>query len=291
MQLLDDNHFKTGFDLKSTTTLDGSTVVKNLDYNGEAEPKDRQIWQMAQWWTPFNFKDAPYRKSENTHIYENESRLLGVNTEEGSLRMRLDSWKEYENLFCGSRTRPSQNWSHFLIEQTFSKQPRIMDMSSLRLSLDFQIDEITLFDEDHFNPSLHTAQFVLYLTVRNVKKNQFFWFGLTLYDYRGNGNDVTYSIDKGFEGATNSLIYSIGRRDFLNGQLPKVGTPYQIDVDLLPFIQDAIIFGSTNEKIGKPLEGWEMQDTYVNYMNFGWELPGSFRIDSTFENLSLVAEE
>lgn len=290
MELFTDTKFETGLYLKSTTTADGSKVVKHLDYDGKAKPKESAVWNMAQWWTPFNFKDAPYRFENGRHVYENESRILGVDAATGEFEMGLDSWKEYQERFSGSRTSGSQTWSHFLIEQNFADSVYLSSAESMTLSFDFRIDEVTLFDKENYNPNLHTAQFVMYFTVRNDKLNKFFWFGIPLYDYRGYGDKFSYSIDKGFEGATNTLIYSIGRNEILPDGLPAFKKDYHIEIDLLNYIKDAIVFGATNSSIGKPLKEWNLDDCYVNYMNFGWELPGSFKIDSRFKNLSLKVE-
>lgn len=288
LELLSDNSFENGFALKSTTTKDGSLVVKNLDYEGKV--KGSPNWQMAQWWTPYDFKDAPYSYVNNRHIYENESRKLAVDCSKKELEMDLDSWIEYQKLFNTSRSKSSQNWSHFLIEENFDQIVYLTECSSLRLKLNFQIDEVTMFDKENYDPSMHAAQFVLYLTVRNERLNKFFWFGLPLYDNRGEGSDFSYNIDTGFEGATNTLIYKIGRKDFLADPLPILGKRYSLDIDLLSYIQDAIVFGMTDKSIGKPFEDWNVDDLYINYMNFGWELPGSFKVRSTFDNLSIKAE-
>lgn len=287
-ELFTDPKFETGLYLKSTTTADGSLVVKHLDYEGKAKEKKETVWNMAQWWTPFNFKDAPYRFENGKHIYENESRTLSIDSVTGEFEMGLDSWKEYQERFGTSRSSGSQTWSHFLIEQDFAKKVYLSEVSNMTLSFDYRIDSVELFDKENFNKNLHTAQFVMYFIVRNEKLNKFFWFGIPLYDYRGYGDKFSYSIDQGFEGATNTLIYSIGREEFLpNGELPEIGKNYYLNINLLSYIQDAIIFGATTSSINYPLKDWEMKDTCVTYMNFGWELPGSFRIDSHFSNLSL----
>ena len=119
--------------------------------------------------------------------------------------------------------------------------------------------------------------------------NNFFWFGVPLFDNRGNDSNPSYNIDQGFEGATNSLIYRMGQRDFLPSGV-KVGNKYNIHVDLIPFLQDALICGLT-ETSNPPLKGWDWNDCYIDYMNVGWELPGSFNIQSTISNLSLTAEQ
>ena len=285
-ELLADPFFENGFDLKSTTTLDGSLVVRHLDYDGKA---NEASWKMAQWWTPFDFKNAPYTYKDGRHTYENESRFLGVDTEKGEMEMGLDSYKEYLELFGGSRTKGSQNWSHFLIEQNFPKAVPLSSLEKLYLKLNFGIYEVSNEDEENYSPSIHAAQFVLYFTIRNVKENKFFWFGLPFYDNRGSGYSDEYSIDSGFVGATNTLIYKMGRKSFLEDKLPVIGKEYALNVDVLPYMVDAFLFGATDSAIGMPYIDWKMEDLVVDYLNFGWELPGSFKVDSRFSGLSVEA--
>lgn len=288
IQLIDDASFETGFQLKSVSTSDAH-VVKHLDYDGAAIESDRDIWSMAQWWTPFDFQYAPYSHEEGWHVYQNESRTLRVNTEESALTMQLNSWLEYQERFGGSRTESSQTWSHFLLEQNFSNQPKISELASLRLSFDFEIDEVTLYDEEHYNSSMHAAQFIMYVTIRNTEFSNFFWFGIPLYDNRGLDSNPSYNIDSGFEGATGALIYRMGQRDFLPGGAT-IGQRHGVDIDLIPYIEEGFVLGAT-ETDSPPLAGWDWSDCYIDYMNIGWELPGSFNIVSTLYGLSLVAEE
>lgn len=288
IQLFEDTGFETGFHLKSTTTNDGSKIVKHLDYEGKAKDSDRQVWNMAQWRTPFNFKDAAYSYNDGTHVYENESRKMEVNSSKKEMSMSLDSWAEYQELYGGSRTTTSQNWSHFLLEQNFKKSVKLKDLDTLTLSFDFKVDEVTMCDEAHYNPVVHAAQFIMYFTIRNEVTNQFFWFGVPLYDNRGEIFNPGYNIDQGFVGATNTLIYRMGTKEYIEDREVQVGKQYKINVDLLPEIQNAFILGNQEESIKKPFKDWKYEDLSIGYMNFGWELPGSFKIKSTFKDLSLV---
>ena len=287
VELFDDPSFSTGFHLKSVSTSDAH-VVKHLDYDGAAIESSRDIWNMAQWWTPFDFQYAPYKYEDGYHIYQNESRTLKVNTEKQEIHMQLNSWLEYQERFGGSRVETSQTWSHFLIEQNFSTSMMLSQLNSLVLSFDFEIPTVQLFDEEHYNPSVHAAQFIMYFTIRNTEFNNFFWFGVPLFDNRGNEANPSYNIDQGFEGATNSLIYRMGQKDFLPNGV-EVGKKYSVNVDLIPFLQEALITGSTQTS-NPPLKGWDWNNCYINYMNCGWELPGSFNIESNMSNLSLMAE-
>lgn len=287
IQLFEDTSFETGFHLKSTTTNDGSKIVKYLDYEGKAKKSDREVWNMAQWRTPYNFKDSTYSFNNGVHQYENESRSIKVDSQNKEINMTLDSWVEYLELFGESRTKTSQNWSHFLLEQNFRKEVYLNELDSLTLSFDFNIDEMSLCDSEHYNPNIHAAQFIMYFTIKNNVTNKFFWFGVPLYDNRGGIYNPGYNIDQGFVGATNTLIYRMGTKSYIQDRDIKVGKEYKINIDLLLEIQNAFVFGSNEESINKPFKDWKYEDLSIGYMNFGRELPGSFKVSSTFKELSL----
>ncbi len=287
-ELITDSSFETGFKLKSTSTSD-VYIARYLDYDGAAIETEDDIWYMAQWWTPYDFSDAEYTYRDGWHVYENESRTLMVDTEDSALTMQLDSWKEYQERFGTSRSSSSQTWSHFLLEQYFEEQQMLSGLKSLTLSFEFEISEVTMYDVANYDSTIHAAQFVMYLTIRNTKYSNYFWFGIPLYDNRGGNDGASYQVDSGFEGATGSLIYSMGQSSYLPGGAT-VGQHHSISVDILSYIQDGYVYGST-QTTNPPLTGWDWENCYVNYMNIGWELPGSFDVTSTLYNLSLVAEE
>jgi len=298
IELISDPTFKTGFYLKSPETTNVYTE-RHFDYQGTATP-NQQVWNMAQWWTPFNFGLASEtRVADHQYRYENESRYFEVNSETGAMSFGLDSWKEYQKKFGGSRTSGSQNWSHFLLEQDFQNSVHLSQLASLDCGLKFSINKAQLFDEEHYTPSLHAAQFLWYFIVQNVvpdgsdpalvgTNGDFLWFGVPLYDNRSDYMPVFANYDGGFTGATNKLIYCMDNREYLPVNVGKplvIGQSYTIDVDILPAIKDAFVNG---KKFGA-LSNCQFQNMQVGYMNFGWELPGSFAVDCSIADWSVMA--
>lgn len=292
-EILKDTSFETGFDLMTTSTTNGRALSAYLDYNGEA--KDSNItphpWQMSQWWTPYDFKNANFKKNnDGSFEYENESRHIKVNLKEKELTMDLNSYTEYQKLFGHSRNG-NENWSHLLIEQNIENAPKIIDLKHVYASLEFSINEATDLDPGQNVPA---AQFLWYFTITDPKngntayesenggkRNQFMWFGLPLYDSRYDFVESYTHADTGFVGATNTVIYSISNRNYLNEKI-QFGKTYKIELDILPYIKEAFLYGFSQGA----MENVEYSDLVLNYMNLGWELPGSYKASATIKNLS-----
>ena len=292
-EILTDTSFQTGFDLMSTSTNNGRAFVSYMDYEGEAKEKEASPhpWQMAQWWTPYDFKDARCDKlDEGVYEYKNESRRVKVDTNTGELTLDLNSNLEYQKLFGHSRNG-DENWSHILIEQNIKDCPKLFDLEHVYVELEFCINKCENLDPDQKVPA---AQLLWYFTITDPKNgdtdyesevdgvtNQFMWFGIPLYDSRYDFVEQYAHADAGFVGATNTVIYSISSRNYMSEKLV-IGKTYKIYFDALPFIQEAYLYGFKNGA----MENVEYTDLVLNYMNFGWELPGSYDASATIKKIS-----
>jgi hypothetical protein len=294
VELLEDPTFSTGFNLLGISPVeDGRTIQKWLDYGGNAIQAERDVWYMAQWWSPYDVTDATYREDEGTYIYETESRTLNINPEnDGYLSIDLSSYKEY-----GDTPRTSgQPWTHALIEQNFIESVGMGDINQLIVTLDVSIDYVNNMHEDGtYDPGLHAAQFLWYLTLNNVidiDSNQdevgtpgdYLWFGIPIYDNRTDFIDLSHHIDQGAAGTTNKLIYSMNNRNYFDEPIV-FGKTYHIEFDVLPYIKDAFIYAIQNDA----LVNAQFENMQIGYMNLGWELPGSFEVGSTIQNISIKA--
>lgn len=293
VELLQDPTFSTGFNLLGISpVIDGRTIQMKLDYNGEAVETEDNIWYMAQWWTPYNVVDANYSFREGIHSYETASRTIEVNPEdEGYLHVKLNSSIEY----LGETRIQGQPWTHLLIEQTFPASVKMSELESLILTLDVSVDKVVNLNGDAYDPGLHAAQLLWYLTLRNNvpedsnseevgSRGDFLWFGIPIYDNRSEFISDSAHIDQGAPGTTNKLIYSIGSANYFNEPL-KMGKTYNIQFDVLPYIREAFIYAVTNNA----LVNAQFENMEIGYMNFGWELPGSFDVESTIRNMSILA--
>ena len=301
--LLSDSSFKNGFGLFSPETTTAHVEDRLIDYNGEAETDfynpeadHSYYWTMCQWWTPYNFVNATYSKNGETHIYENESRRLEVNPGEGSLHMELNADMEYEEKFGGPRD-PAASWSHFLIQQNFPselvKSPSTFE--DLYVEMDVTIEESTYLGEGQ-PLGAECAQLLFYFCLFNrvpadsnpeeVGVNGTgMWFGVPIYDSRYDYVDRYIGGDTGFVGSTNRMIYSIPSQSYMGRGPVEMNRTYKIRIDVLDLLKEAFIYGVKNDYLPNCL--WN--NLYLTYMNFGWELPGQYKVSSTLSNLDIHA--
>jgi hypothetical protein len=291
--LLADADFSQGFKLLEPRNDGKRVFCPNIDYNGKAD--ESPIWEMSQWASPYNFKDATYTSiKEGVHKYENESRSCIIDTNNSEIEINLNSWTEYQELFGHSRTG-SENWSHFLLEQSFPNPSKISELKSIYAKCEFRINKAEDLDPGQPIPC---AQLTWYFTITDVRNgdpayqskdntNDFMWFGIPIFDSRYEYLPENKMVDKGFNGATNKLIYGMDSRAVFKKQKVEVGKDYIINIDILPYIKDAYLYGITNEA----LVDSSFKDLTINYMNIGWELPGSFDASLTLKNMSVMVEE
>ena len=301
--LLSDSSFKNGFGLFSPETTTAHVEDRLIDYNGEAETDfynpeadHSYYWTMCQWWTPYNFVNATYSKNGETHIYENESRRLEVNPGEGSLHMELNADMEYEEKFGGPRD-PAASWSHFLIQQNFPselvKSPSTFE--DLYVEMDVTIEESTYLGEGQ-PLGAECAQLLFYFCLFNrvpadsnpeeVGVNGTgMWFGVPIYDSRYDYVDRYIGGVTGFVGSTNRMIYSIPSQSYMGRGPVEMNHTYKIRIDVLDLLKEAFIYGVKNDYLPNCL--WN--NLYLTYMNFGWELPGQYKVSSTLSNLDIHA--
>lgn len=292
INLLSDTSFANGFRLLEPRD-DGKRIeAKILDYDGAA--KGDYKWEMSQWASPFNFKDADFSITDNgTYLYKNINRSVEVDTKNNAITLNLDSYAEYMERYGHSRTG-SENWSHLLLEQNFENPANIAAIKYAYAHLEFTINKSE--NKDPTQP-IPCAQLTWYFTITDVRNgdsryqsgnddNDYMWFGLSIYDSRYPYLSESSHVDTGFNGATNRLIYGMDSRNYLPENLV-IGKEYVIDINILPFIKNAYLFGIQNGA----LQDSNLGDLCINYMNIGWELPGSYDVSLTLKNMSVYTEE
>lgn len=292
VNLISDANFSNGFRLLEPRD-DGKRVeAKILNYDGAATGDYK--WEMSQWASPFNFKDANYSVTDkDTYLYKNVNRSVEVDTKNNAITLNLDSYAEYMERYGQSRTG-SENWSHLLLEQNFENPANISLIKYAVAHLEFIINKS---ENKDLSQPIPCAQLTWYFTITDVRNgdsryqsgnddNDYMWFGLSIYDSRYPYLSESSHVDAGFNGATNRLIYGMDSRNYLPENL-EIGKEYVIDIDILPFIKRAYLFGIQNGA----LENSNLSDLVINYMNIGWELPGSYDVSLTLKNMSVYTEE
>ncbi len=286
VQLFNDRSFSNGFGLKGVSTTMGGEVFRHLTADN---PDGEYVWHMAQWWTKYDMQEAEYQVVDGVHIYKNESHEVRIDNKNSSLYMKLLASKEYDK-----PRENGENWPHILIEQ-HSKQVKVAGAKKVIASMDIKIIRCdNMMKPSEYDPSRHAAQYLWYMTLRNLvpadsdpelvgKNNDYLWFGIPIYDNRSPlGLDEHKQVDKGFVGATNKLIYSMSNKVYFNDLPLRFGETYHIEVDILPYLKDAYVYGIQNGA----LQNTNWDNMYLGYMNFGWELPGIFDVESEVSNIS-----
>lgn len=296
-----DVNFKEGFRLK-TFHQSPAGVEGNLDYGDETKSP---YWYLGQWWTPFDFMDATFTDEGNIKKYQNVNRTLITDTEKGSITMGLDASQEYE-YFANTPEEEiderlkNRAWPHFLLEQSFPKECRIRpsdvldEGGEIRVSFDVVIDKV---DKKLDDISADCAQLLFYVRILNSWRDEdttteesgpnntgVMWNGVPIFDSRYEYIQEYHSADSGMAGATNNLIYSMSSKDYMGSTKPQTGVTYHIDVDILPTILEGFQYGVINGMISSNIK-WE--NLIVAYMNFGWEIPGGYDVQSTLSNLDI----
>ena len=221
---------------------------------------------------------------------------MEVNPNEGSLHMELNADMEYEEKFGGPRD-PAASWSHFLIQQNFPselvKSPSTFE--DLYVEMDVTIEESTYLGEGQ-PLGAECAQLLFYFSLFNrvpadsnpeeVGANGTgMWFGVPIYDSRYDYVDRYIGGDTGFVGSTNRMIYSIPSQSYMGRGPVEMNHTYKIRIDVLDLLKEAFIYGVKNDYLPNCL--WN--NLYLTYMNFGWELPGQYKVSSTLSNLDIHA--
>lgn len=291
-----DANFKNGFEQMSPYTTDAH-VDGVLDYNGsretdhyDPESENKTYWQMCQWWTPFNFIDSEYSKVGNIHHYENESRIMEVDTETGSLKMELNSGIEYDELY-GGKLPQDKSWSHFLIQQKFPEElyVRIADFDEIRVKMDITIHKADYVGKEPIALNRECAQLLFYFNIAEADEEykplgNKMWFGVPIFDSRSDSVSEYHAIDSGFEGATNTLIHSMASNSYMGSGPVVMGKKYSLDIDVKQYIQEAFV-RAVNEGVFKDAN-WNR--FFIHYLNFGWELPGEYDVSCTLENFDVI---
>lgn len=288
VEIIDDNHFKTGFHLLGISPVESKReIFRWLNYNNTAEETKEPVWYMAQWWTKYNFANSQEKYENDLYVYQNESRVVKVNPKTGYLYTELNAELEYDH-----PREQNESWPHILIEQNFADDVYLNNIEKIIAKVDVNILKVENKTGPKYNPDYHAAQLLWYFTIRNKPLDgseeevgvtgDYMWFGVPIYDSRYSVIKEHSSIDSGFDGATGKLIYSMSNGVYLPTPIDLEKT-YYIEVDILPYIRKAYNYAQQNGA----LKNVKFENLVFDNMNFGWELPGTFNVASEIQNMSV----
>lgn len=283
-ELIRDPHFQNGFILLKPQT--GQRVVY-----GEltmAGASGKPIWDLCQWSSRFPLQPGvPGRASDGLLCFTNVAKRVGVGPGGGAgaeLALGVNASVEY-----GERARQTAGdpWTHLLVQQELENPPSLADLSACPFHVEARLAHSKLARTEDYNPGLHAAQYIIYLTVANRNPaspglGQYYWFGIPLYDNRERIVPMYQAQDFG---DTKMFINTVSSEVFTK-ESTHDGQWVTFDKDLLPLLraglaagwQRGYMTGSRNEA-----------DYRITGIVVGWEVPGVFDVELQLRRLSLRA--
>lgn len=254
-----DRFFRKGMTYSSNTK--GGAILGRFSYSTGSP-----AWDFGQLGSKYEIvSDGTYTLiSEGVHQYEDESKLLYIDTNTGTFKMGIKGSKEYDKPRKNGQVFPGTLFTTNEMAETVF----LPELASVNVTLDFTLDYvINCMSDDEFNDGLHTAQWNYYAFIKDSKSNEWFYVGLPLYDYRHEAGN-SHGTDPG----TGAFCYTPSYYSAFGDARVKVGERFTQTVDILPFIKIAF---KTAQLYGY-LKGCSYENMYVSGCNYGWELPGTF---------------
>ncbi len=287
-ELLQDRNFHRGF-----TVLNMGGAEKESTKTGIFScicPQDEPVWSVAQWETRYDFRDSAQTcrscPKAGVFCFDSRDKIFTVDTNTATLSMELNAARVFE-----TPRREGQGWPHLLIEGPtvcpqvpFANQLGAAD--ALRLSFS---QRLTMFT-DHMgataDPTLHAGSFYIYLYIKGQNKNgevEMTWFGLTLFDNRFHFDVERGSRDTGKADASGLFIYQVPIRAFRQVPVEVGETWLEVDIDVLPYVRRALELAQQRGY----MQGVRMEEVFIDGMNMGWEMPGTYDGCMQIRDLSL----
>lgn len=282
--LLEDPQFRRGLTVLSP--VDGQKTPA-----GELRPfavPGVPAWTLAQWHSRFSLAGAAAEQLPKgaVRFHDAAKAVTFGPAGESDLLLALNAQEEYGHKVPAS----GDAWPHLLVEQPLAEHPRLADLESLRLQLEYRIvrrERLALPDWDEH---LHTAQFQCYLTIQNQPKDpalaDYYWFGVPLFDLR-------HRMPEGYAELDFSTAKKAGTGKFIF--LPAAARLYEqsahdgqwvhVDVDLLPFLVEGLKLAWSR---GFLANSHDVADYVLGSLNLGWEVTGPVDAVAEVRNLRLT---
>lgn len=283
--LFADLKYESGFSLSFPTSKMGRKAEAVLNFGDESK---KPVWRLCQWGTRHTLAgSACIHRANGDRVYENRAKrvlVAGAASEHRDLILDVNARKEYS----AARKR-GEAWPHLLIEQDATRLLPLSELDAIRLSVDVKLLKCKPYFEADYDPSLHAAQFQLFLVVRNIDPEPgdsggYFWFGVPFFDNRHEMSPGHKAKDGGKDDATGQFIYSIAARQAFATPV-KDGNWVHVDTDLLPQIKAGLELAVARGYLASA----DVDRYAVVNMNMGWEVPGVFDVSMQVRDLQLNA--
>lgn len=248
------------------------------------DAKGKPWWHVAQHHSASNVADAAFQTiSAGRFDFRDERQCLSIHPEgmEADVIMSVNAFNEYE----GRLRAKGDPWPHLYLNQRISspdghlgaKAPTLAEMDRIEFGLQIKL----LFNERHvaagFDPRVHTAQFLFFLTVVNSNPSSrghgdYYWFGILLFDDRYPLTTRKVQLDAGSpkKPATGKLIYNVGLSSFTD-RVVADGEWVEVHGDLLPHIKAGLAEAWKRGYLG---DSHNEADYRLGRCVIGWEVPG-----------------
>ncbi|MCW5552480.1 MAG: hypothetical protein KIS67_10040 [Verrucomicrobiae bacterium] len=280
-ELIRDLHFRNGFLLLEPKP--GKRVVYGevTDASASAKP----TWDLCQWSSRLPLEAVRAERSPDGFLcFTNLAKRVGLGEGGADLSLGVNASVEYAGR---ARKTPTEPWVHLLVQQEIEQPPALADLAACRFHVEARLTRSKLFRTDDFSPSLHAAQFLIFLTVANRNPaspgyGQYFWFGIPLYDDRARMVPAYQAQDFG---DTKMFIYTLASDVFTN-QSTHDGQWVTFARELLPLLREGLAAGWQR---GFMAGSRDEVDYRLTGIVIGWEVPGVFDVELQLRNLSLRA--
>lgn len=301
-ELLPDPAFAKGFHIRGLGHSADDSQEKGVFRT--SEPSGEPSWTLAQWASKHSLADPAVTRQmpldAHTFAITNASKRVVVDTRRGAIELGLFASACYDR-----PRRTGESWPHLLASAALTDPRHPSDTCRVaalkRLDVSMACRLIEFADKNPgANPSLHAAQFQLFLYVQNLTPGDdgfgdMLWFGVPVFDNRRPQKEETHQRDSGKADASGKFIYSLasqacqphGQTFFKGGRVAADldARWTRIQVDAAPWIVRAFTLARKNGYLAKT----ELKDLYVSGLNFGWEMPGTYDAVMQVRGFSLRA--
>lgn len=280
-ELVRDPHFQGGFYLLEPKP--GKRVVY-----GELAGHNpgRPIWDLAQWSSRFPLRPSDCFASAQGLVWSNNAKSIKVGRLGGpdaDLSLGVNAGTEYPQV----RKSSNEAWVHLLVQQNIEDPTALAPLAACNFHLEARLKRSRLVSTNDYAPSLHAAQFLVYLTLANRNPQatgyqECFWFGIPVYDNR---ERVVSAYEAQDFGETKLFIFTPASDTFAR-QSTHDGEWVTFEKDLLPLMRQGLEHARAKGFLKGSID---LADYRPLGIFIGWEVPGRFEVELQIRNLSLRA--
>ena len=292
--LLDDTRFQRGV-VVHLPAPGKHVAAGTLTPFSEAEP----LWNLVQWHSRFSLAGAqpetiqPETTEEAAVRFFDGAKTITFYPKSGKgkpdLALGINALKEYDS----GIPKPGDPWTHLLLERTLTGQPALTEIKSVHFHLRFRIPKQEKKPTADWNENYHTAQFLFYMTVQNLNRNNpgygdYYWYGVPMYDarYRHTPEHQAVDLSSDKKQGTGKFIFNLQGKEYF-AESAHDGEWITIDKDILPQIIQGL---ESAWKRGYLPQSQNLSDYHLTGINIGWEVTGPMNVTAEIADFSIEME-